>query len=336
MQERVEFRIDEDDAKKHLRPTDGVHLGQDLEGCPTTRKVEVDVMDPLYAKIGELEYQFKTAGKKEGFFLGWQIRRKYTKAELAAAEAFLAIIKHTFEPEGEENGTVYDESSACEYCGAGAVRTTDLILPLSRLPKRGNLALARTIAGEVIASEAFANLFKTHRLQGAEFQPIRRASHIEKAITSWYALAVTAPSATIVPPTRAGQAPFGELDWIHPPPASAAKSNEYRVEDWAGLIAQDARWIEWSQQIYREDRWARRHSEYRCPLGHTIGLNLLSELSVRRADFEGWDLAATAQHVGLRQGVLRPERLLLMSPRLRNLVLEAGLKGITFEVAHLH
>ena len=100
-----------------------------------TRKVDVAVTDPLYTQIGELDRAFRARGGH--FFLGWQIRRKYTKAELATAGAFRAIIKHTFEPEGEKNGTVYDESAACEYCGAGAVRTSDLILPLSRLPQRG-------------------------------------------------------------------------------------------------------------------------------------------------------------------------------------------------------
>jgi hypothetical protein len=334
VQERVDFRIDEDDAQKHLLPTDGVQLGCDLEGHPTTRKVEVAVTDPLYAKIGELECQYKATGKQAGFFLGWQIRRKYTKAELAAAEVFRALPKHTFEPAGEECGTVYDESKACEYCGVGAARATDLILPPNRLPKRGNLALARTIAGEVIASEAFARLFKAHRLRGAEFQPIR-ARRTGKAVPGWYALAVTAPSVLIVPPTRAGLAPFAELDWEHPPPACASKSREYRQEDWAKLIAQDDRWIEWSKASYREQRWADRHEEYRCPLGHTIGLSLLSEVSIQRADVKDWDLAETAQHFGVRRGLLRPETKLLVSPRLYQLVKEDDLKGITFEVAHL-
>jgi hypothetical protein len=333
MQEWAEFRIDEADAKKHLRPNEGLRLGRDIAGRETTRKVEVAVTDPLYARIGEVDCRFRAEGRH--FFLGWEIRRKYTKAELAAAQAFRLIIKHSFEPEGERCGTVYDESSACEYCGVGAKRSTDLFLRASRLPKRGNLALARTIAGEVIASEGFVRTFKAHRLRGAEFQPVRRAGRPDIVAPGWYALVVNAPPVTIVPPTRAGTAPFHELNWEHPPPASAAIAREYRPEDWATLIAQDVRWLEWSKQMYKQDRWARRHSEYRCPEGHTIGLNILSELSVRGADFQGCDLAVTDQYIGARQGVLRPERLLVASTRLYKFLQEAGLKGITFEVAHL-
>jgi hypothetical protein len=76
---------------------------------------------------------------------------------------------------------------------------------------------------------------------------------------------------------------------------------------------------------------------YRCPRGHTIGLNLISELWVSREDFENrkCDLAFTRQHVGTRRGLLRPTPLLLISPRLWRALEEGGLKGFAVEVAHL-
>ncbi|QRK11217.1 hypothetical protein JQX13_14755 [Archangium violaceum] len=78
--------------------------------------------------------------------------------------------------------------------------------------------------------------------------------------------------------------------------------------------------------------------EYRCPLGHVGGLNLLSELSVRRADWDGSDLCVAAQWIGYRSrngGAFRPYPLLLISQKLRRLL--GGLKGKGFdlEVAHL-
>jgi hypothetical protein len=77
--------------------------------------------------------------------------------------------------------------------------------------------------------------------------------------------------------------------------------------------------------------------EFRCPLGHVAGLNLLSELWVRREGYDGSDLCATRQHVGMRSrndGVFRPYPLLLISPRLRQLLEDLEAKGYELEVAH--
>jgi hypothetical protein len=75
--------------------------------------------------------------------------------------------------------------------------------------------------------------------------------------------------------------------------------------------------------------------EYRCPRGHVIGLNVLSELYVRGEDFDDWDIAYTKQYVGCRGGVVRPEQLLVISPKLWRLLTEHGLKGFSVEVVHL-
>lgn len=74
---------------------------------------------------------------------------------------------------------------------------------------------------------------------------------------------------------------------------------------------------------------------YRCPLGHTLGLNILSELSVRRDSWYSTDIAVTRQYVGHRQGVLVPSPLIVISPRLRQLFVEHHIKGFKTEVAYL-
>lgn len=77
---------------------------------------------------------------------------------------------------------------------------------------------------------------------------------------------------------------------------------------------------------------------YRCPQGHVAGLNLLSELWVRRADHDGSDLCATRQLVGPNiepGGVFRPYPLLLISQRLRRLLVDLKAKRLELEVAHL-
>jgi hypothetical protein len=73
----------------------------------------------------------------------------------------------------------------------------------------------------------------------------------------------------------------------------------------------------------------------RCPQGHVAGLNLLSELSVRRATYAGSDLTCTRQSIGLRSGVLRPAPPMLISPKLRELLMELAVKRLNIEVVHL-
>jgi hypothetical protein len=75
--------------------------------------------------------------------------------------------------------------------------------------------------------------------------------------------------------------------------------------------------------------------QYRCPLGHVIGLALLSEVSVKSATRGDTDIACTRQFTGARQGLLRPERIILISPKVLRLLESEKLRGWDAEVAHL-
>lgn len=75
--------------------------------------------------------------------------------------------------------------------------------------------------------------------------------------------------------------------------------------------------------------------EYRCPNGDLIGLARLSELSIRRATYNGSDIVATLQFAGTRRGLLRPERFILASPKLRQVIIDNKLTGCEFEVVHM-
>jgi hypothetical protein len=76
-------------------------------------------------------------------------------------------------------------------------------------------------------------------------------------------------------------------------------------------------------------------NEYRCPQGHLLGLNLLSELSIIAATVGESDIVASRQFIGVRRGLLRPERVILVSPKLWRLIDSERLKGCEVEVAHL-
>jgi hypothetical protein len=76
-------------------------------------------------------------------------------------------------------------------------------------------------------------------------------------------------------------------------------------------------------------------NESRCPVGHLLGLNMISELFVDRRTYDGSDLVATSQFVGVRRGLLRPRRILCLSQKLWRAVELEELKGIQIEVVHL-
>lgn len=75
--------------------------------------------------------------------------------------------------------------------------------------------------------------------------------------------------------------------------------------------------------------------EYRCSRGDLLGLNLLSEVWVDRRSHDDIDIVASKQFVGCRRGLLRPERLIFVSPKLRHILTSENLKGFGVDVAHI-
>jgi hypothetical protein len=73
----------------------------------------------------------------------------------------------------------------------------------------------------------------------------------------------------------------------------------------------------------------------RCPLGHVIGRQPTTELWINRLSWSGNDIARTQEYVGLKRGLLRPDPMLLITPRFFRLLRNEGIKGWKFEVAHL-
>lgn len=75
---------------------------------------------------------------------------------------------------------------------------------------------------------------------------------------------------------------------------------------------------------------------YRCPLGHIEGLNLLSELSVKSDTYNNqYDIAITRQFVERHANVIMPHPLIVISPRLRELLISHNIKGFKTELAYL-
>ena len=75
--------------------------------------------------------------------------------------------------------------------------------------------------------------------------------------------------------------------------------------------------------------------ECRCPLGDLLGLNLLSEVTIRAATRGDADFVSSRQFIGTRRELLRPERVIFVSPKVWKLMESEKLKGCELEIAQL-
>lgn len=302
MDETIEFRIPEDNAKKYLDATDGICLGGSV------RKVIVKVSDPLFERIGRIDCAFRLQG--ESFFTAWIPRRRYKIGELQTAKCLSLNVKRVLEVTGEQFGTLYDHSSRCKYCGVGGEQVSDLILASRWLPKNPKTTIAKTIGGEVVVSKTFVELFQAKGLSGADFKVVRQHKNPELTVPGWYQMLTRSSDLKIVAPTRAGVSPFDD--------GSEPLLNNSKILD----------------QLEINGSWCDRQGVYRCPLGHTIGLSLLSELTIECFS-ENLDIALTKQRVGVMRGLLRPQPILVVSPRFRAIMVEERMEGMGFDIVHL-
>jgi hypothetical protein len=74
---------------------------------------------------------------------------------------------------------------------------------------------------------------------------------------------------------------------------------------------------------------------WRCPLGHSIATQFLSEIYLRRDAWGGSDIAITTDLFGQGRGFIRPFPLIMISQRMYRALQMTGLKGLYYEVAHL-
>jgi len=72
---------------------------------------------------------------------------------------------------------------------------------------------------------------------------------------------------------------------------------------------------------------------YRCPRGDLVGLALLSEVFIDRITSDA-GIWMSNQFVGIRRGLIRPERVCIMSADCARALMEARVQGLRFEVAH--
>lgn len=344
MRETYEFRVVEDFAGRLFGPNEGKDIGSKI-----VRLIELDGNDPRLPKVGEMQRLIEQESGR-AFFHGWDIERHYSAREIQAATLFTLWITAVFEPAGEECGTEYDESTACPKCGAGAAQVSDLRLDLRKAPKKNDIA--RTIANEIIVSHQLAEKLVDTGLTGFDLRPVRHKARYEDDPID---LRLVPTGREIIAKAEAAGFPYssGRFDvWLNRAEnralfekACAENAAMREVKErckgkplpvWHQLVptVTSAEIIPPTRvgiDPFDEDP----KGECRCPLGDLIGLNLLSEVSISAASRGDADLVATQQFIGVRRGLLRPRRILLISPRLWRLIESENLRGVEIEVAHL-
>lgn len=281
MREFLELRVAEQHAGKVFAAGEGTLLGS--PGWQDIRKVVISTDDPRLPAIQELQTTLKAGGGS--FFYGWDFHRRYTRAELSAAQAFHVAALPTFEPDGEECGTVYDESSACPICKSGREQRSPLRLDLRRIPRRADWA--RSIADEWVVTMRLAKAMREANIQGIQLDPVEPRKAATARASAWYQLRPAGSPVELLPTTRFGNGPFdGDVE-----------------------------------------------GHYRCPLGCVSGLNILSDVHLAEPGLGALDFAVSRQRRGVRRGQLVPTPLLLISPRLRLLLVELTVRGCSIEVA---
>lgn len=282
MREIFEFRINYDFASRLFKESEGKDLGQLTK---SVKVIQITRDDSRFSKIPIIDKEINEKFNR-AFYYGWNIYRKYTTKELQEAYLLRVKIKTTFEPAGEECGTVYDESKACEICGTNRKQIGPLKLKKGSIPKKD---ITGTIAGEVVVSEKFKDAFERYNLQGLTFEKVL----LGESISNMYQPTTNSPELALTERTVAGINPF----------------------DLSGSEGVEI---------------------YKCPKGHTLGLNLLSEAYVEKSSaISEYDFFATKQKIGVKRGLLRPQPLYLCSQAFRKMIEKEKLSGFEFEIAQL-
>lgn len=361
MREEIDLRIPEKNAQGRLPDDAGERLGESV------RRIRAAMADPLVEHLRRLDHEFRAKG--DVFFTGWKIQRRYFRRELEEAELLHVWPKTVFEPAGEECGTVYDETAACDHvfapeseidvagrrvsmpastCGAGARQVTPLHLDVRRIPR--NVDFAETIAGERIVSQRLAECLTDAGLRGFTLPRVLHKARYEDdpvdlhEVPTGREILRRAEQAGAPHPTWSfwvwvnrveNRATLEKATAEHAAQKGAAdKRGGTPLPVWYQLVVNSAS-VELSPLTRAGENPFDDTSTSRCSRGHVVGLNLLSEVTVTRATLSDADLMETKQMIGVRRGLLRPRPVLLLSSKAWRAIESAKIKGFVVEVAHV-
>ena len=122
-------------------------------------------------------------------------------------------------------------------------------------------------------------------------------------------------------------AEFQQVFHLRNPIKRSDKWSQLRVTGAAGSLAG-------ATKVGR-DPFSPSEVSWRCPLGHSVVTQFLSEIYLERSEWDGSDIAITSALFGQGRNLLRPTPLIFISQRMYRAIEAADLAGFSFEVAHL-
>jgi hypothetical protein len=122
-------------------------------------------------------------------------------------------------------------------------------------------------------------------------------------------------------------AEFRPIFDLRNPTKQAKEWSQLRVTGNAGGLADKTK--------LGKDPFSPSQVSWRCPLGHAVVTEFLSEIYLHRKAWDGSDIAITSALFGQGRNLLRPTPLIIISQRMYQALKETGLTGFSCEVAHL-
>jgi hypothetical protein len=338
----IEYRISEEHARSVFLPNEGKRINESIT------LIRLDAEDPRWTALAQLYAKHKGTG-----FYGWNIRRRYSVNETNDAQLHLLDIDSRVRPTGEECGTQYSDLDMCPFCGAGRMQVSPLRLRIPKVPRRAEIA--QSWGREIIVSARVVRLLIDSHITGFGLGPVQRSKKgEEEAFTfmqtpSGKQLLFAALQAGIEYPSREFYV------WINGPEQrgkleSAIKEHEARKLPRRRLLGGTSpKWYQLfvtSNPVELAAATRIGHNPFdediagqnRCPLGlreHVVGLNLLSQVTVRGESWKSADFLRSRELVGVRRGLFNPRPLLFISPKLRDLLSRNAVKGWSSEVANV-
>ena len=302
MQEKYEIRL----FTKYLPLIE--QMPPSMQSASTiATKLRGVVGDSQFMCIGHIDQNLRQSNNG-GAFGGWEIKRTYSKKELAQAQIFWLDVrfKHL---SAEEYGSRYEEYEECqheidalEYFGRTDFRIVHRKISCSirakqigklRFPYRklgGTRDIFRLWGGELIVSEWFKNLVEQYKFTGATFsptcdtaKPVRSASRPRREFAQ---LCVQSKPLRVTEGTRFGATPFD----------------------------------------------TQRTGYQHCEGGTIAGQQPISDVSIAGSSWDGSDLCRTEVYVGSRGGLFRPHQLLIVSKKVFDVLEGHRLRGFRYEI----
>lgn len=159
-----------------------------------------------------------------------------------------------------------------------------------------------------------------------DLRPVPQYKDISETI-AWVEWVVSSKFARTFTENKLTGAEFRPIFEFKNPTKQSKNWSQLRVIGKTGLLSETTR--------LGRDPFSPSQISWRCPLGHSIVTEFLSEIHLPRNAWDGSDIAITESLFGQGRHLLRPTPLIIISQRMYRVLQDAGVKGFSVEVAHL-